>query len=315
MKYSPIFVVLILLLTGCHPQSNLLEPKILYANPRSVVENTPSGFPPLSSEELVQDWGRELHLGIAFAREMDLYRAITCFKSALFLIPENETDRIIQIEYNILQAYYFGHKYFEAVETFEQGNLLNVPSSFPVIQDLLVMLYDSYLQINRPEKAYRILCLISSLDAEKAQDLVLEATIREGAIPAIQELIETHPKQEEVASFLADYQTHMKSVSKAQFFNAVLPGAGYYYVGQKKAAITSFVINALFTAAAYEFFDRGYIAAGLIVTSFELGWYIGGINGAGLAAKDFNQQLYETLGKEMLIRNRLFPALMIQTSF
>ena len=95
----------------------------------------------------------------------------------------------------------------------------------------------------------------------------------------------------------------------------LLPGAGYYYVGQKKAALTAFVINSLFTAAAYQFFAKGYPAAGFITLSFEAGWYFGGINGAGLAAKEYNERLYEVKAKDFMLKERLFPLLTFETSF
>lgn len=310
------FIIMIfgLLIGGCHPHSEMLQPKIIYAPPQRLVDSLQSPFEPLTKEELSQDWGREMGVGIAFAKEMDLYRAITCFKTALFLIP-CENPRYLQIEYYILECYYFGRKYREVIDTFENGKLFNVPFDFPAFHDLVIILFDSYLQIDQPEKAYRILCMISSIDEATAKDLVLEATINEGKLCAIEELSESHPKREEVCFFLEEYKLNTKSVRKAQILNAILPGAGYYYVGQKKSALTSFCINALFAAAAYEFFNRGYIAAGIITTSFEMGWYFGGINGAGLAAKEYNQQLYESFGKELLIQNRLFPVLMLQKSF
>lgn len=79
--------------------------------------------------------------------------------------------------------------------------------------------------------------------------------------------------------------------------------------------MTSFIINALFAAATYQLIDRGYVAAGIIVGSLEMGWYIGGINGAGLEAKEYNQSLYNTCAKEVMIRNQLFPVLMFETTF
>ncbi len=115
--------------------------------------------------------------------------------------------------------------------------------------------------------------------------------------------------------FFSEYCCKAKSVKKAQMLNAILPGAGYYYVGQKKSALTSFIINTLFTAAAYQLFDKGYFAGGLIVSSLELGWYLGGINGAGLEAKEYNQSIYNTMAKDTMAQNRLFPVLMFETTF
>ncbi len=44
-------------------------------------------------------------------------------------------------------------------------------------------------------------------------------------------------------------------------------------------------------------------------------WYFGGIYGAGLAAKEYNKSLFECSAEETKIENKLFPILMIQTTF
>jgi tetratricopeptide (TPR) repeat protein len=314
LKVYP-FVFLCFLCAGCHPNSHLLEPDIRYFPQQNLVEQLCPAFEPLSPEELSQDWGKELYLGLVFAREMDLYRALTCFKRALLLTPREIAERRLQIEYNIVFCYYLGHKYLEAIDAFEAGDLINAPEGFPAFQDLLVILYDSYLQLDRPEKAYRLLCLLSAYDTTTASNLTLEKAICEGNIISIPAIAESLTAEKNVSAFLTDYHMRAKSVSRAQTLNAILPGAGFYYVGQTKSALTSFVINALFIAAAYQFFERGYIPAGVLTTSFEMGWYFGGINGAGLAAKEYNEQLYNALGKEMMIQNRLFPILMLQKGF
>jgi hypothetical protein len=143
----------------------------------------------------------------------------------------------------------------------------------------------------------------------------LGTAIIEVNLPSLSDATEWHPIGDELQEFLIEYSCNKKSVSKAQTLNAILPGAGYYYVGQKKSGLTSFIINALFIAATYQLFDHGYIAAGIITGSLECGWYFGGINGAGLAAKEYNEQLYQSLGKEFMIQNRLFPILTIQKGF
>ena len=42
------------------------------------------------------------------------------------------------------------------------------------------------------------------------------------------------------------------------------------------------------------------LVAGIFTASLEAGWYLGGINGAGLSAKIYNDRLYSELGKEAL---------------
>lgn len=308
-------LILTLLFSSCQTTKCTLEPDICYVPEPRIIECLPSPFPKLTQEERRQDWGRELFLGKSFAKEMDFYRAITCFKKALFLIPRKEEDRRLEIEYDIFFAYYSAGKYQEAIEAFEGSGLNIIPETFPAVDSLLPLLYDAYWQTGQTERACRIWEVISQYNAETANKLSLSTGITEADFPVIAKTSECTPSSDSICELMTCYCNGAKSVSKARTLNALLPGAGYYYVGQKKSAITSFLINALFIAAAYQLFDRGYIPAGIIVTSLEMGWYFGGINGAGIEANQYNQCLYSRLGRETMVRERLFPILMIQTGF
>lgn len=315
---NTLWTVLLLLLTACHPKSCVFEPKICYTPPACLFETLPSAFPALTESELQTDWGRELLIAQALAKEADLYRAITTFKRAEILIQQDplaSRERVLQIEYGIVLAYYAGNKYWEALEYFECSRLIEVPADFPAFRELLIVLYDAYLKTCQKEKALRILNLINSLDSCEADDLLLSTALTEPDFCLLDDVKTRHPLSCEIDSLLTDFCYETKSVKKAQTLNALLPGAGYAYVGQTEAGVTSFLINALFTAAAWQLFDRGYVPAGIIVSSLEFGWYIGGINGAGLAAKEWNERLYATKSKCFLTEQKLFPILMFQTAF
>lgn len=299
---------------GCQPTPCCLEPAICYWPPPYYIERLPTPFPPLTTVERSQDWGKELFLGKAFAKEMDLYRALTCFKRALILIPKRN-ERRFEIEYEIFFAYYVAQKYQEAVEAFEGSRLIDAPESFPVFRDLLIALYDAYIKVDQAERACRILGLLDAIDECAANRLRLETAITQVDFPGMVDAGNLTGSHDAVDGFITTYLAEQKSISKARTLNALLPGAGYYYIGQKKSAITSFVINALFITAAYQLFDRGYIPAGIIVASLETGWYFGGINGAGLEAKQYNEHLYSRLSRATLEKERLFPILMIEKGF
>ena len=293
-------------LTSCQPAVCQFTPEISYTPHSCLIQSKTSAFPPLTDQEIRQQWGKEYYLGISFAEETDLYRAITCWKRALFLLPPKEIERRMQIEYSIVQAYYFGYKYCEAIETFEKGRLMLVEPSFPAYRDLLIVLYDCYYKTGLSEKATAILEALEKVDEAVVEKLEAFTAFSKGDIETLS-LYEPE--------FASEFLCAEKSVQRAKLYNAFLPGAGYLYVGQKKAALTSFLINGLFTWASYRFFEMGNPAAGLITASFETGWYLGGINGAGLAAKEYNQRLYEVNAKEAMIGCNLFPILMLQTSF
>lgn len=301
--------------SGCCLSSTKLEPRIHYEFSRNDVVRKPSAFPPLSAEELQTDWGKELLIGEHFAKSIDLYRAITALKRAQILIPPALRDRRQQIDFMLIESYYFGSKYCDVVQTFEESSLTSISPTFPAFRDLLIILHDCYDKIESFEKAEHILQIIENKEPSLANEIQLSMALVEGDFPRSRALAACSTKCEPVQDFLIQYCTCSKSPRKAQVLNAIFPGAGYYYVGQRRTAVTSFVINALFIAAAYQFFARNSIAAGLITVSLESGWYFGGINGAGLAAKEYNEQLYNNLGKGMMTRNDLFPILMLETSF
>lgn len=285
-----------------------IQPKISLVPGLRNVDCLASAFPKLSEEESREDFGKELQIAIVFAKEFDLYRAITSYKRALILIPKKNLKRIQQIEYSIIECYYLAQKYQEVIDNFETSHLLDVNPEFPAFGQLLVILYDSYLQLGLLEKASRLLKVIEIGNPDISMKLKSYVALTHANFPEIEAL---GLKED----FLIPYECEKKSIRKAKILNAILPGAGYYYIGQKKSATTAFIINTLFTAAAYQFFSRGYIAAGVITTSFEAGWYLGGINGAGLEAREYNERLYEAKGKELMLRKGYFPILTFETSF
>jgi tetratricopeptide (TPR) repeat protein len=305
----------LLLSAGCTIPPCEFEPTILYTPTQRQIEQLPSPFEKLTREDLQYEWGKELYIGLNFANELDFYRAITSFKRALIMLPKSKTDRRMQIEYNIVLSYYLGQKYQEALSYYCSSQLDQATPEFLAYRELLILLYDCYQQTGKEEKAESIRELLEEIDAETAEKLELSEAFIEGDLACISELRDSESEDDSIHDFLNNYHAKALSVNKARTLNAVLPGAGYYYVGQKNAAVTSFIINGLFTWAAYAFFKNGYYAAGAITVSLESGWYIGGINGAGLAANEYNTRLYETGAKETMVKNCLFPVLMLQKSF
>lgn len=311
----PFLAALALLVSGCHPTACRIEPNLCYTPQKRLVESLPPTFTELTAQERRSEWGRELMLGKAFAKEMDLYRAITCFKRAEFLIPRSQFDRLLEIQYDIFLAYYSANKFQDAIDVFESSRLQDAPPCFPAMRELLIALYDAYMRTDQPERACRVHSLLYALDDSAATNLTLSTAIQEVDFCTIADTTPFTPSGGAVSDFVSCYCCESKSIRKAQILNAVLPGAGYYYVGQKKAALTSFLINALFIAASYQLFDRGYIPAAIITTSLEMGWYFGGINGAGLEARQYNEIKYERGARGLLVEERLYPILMFQKGF
>ncbi|MBI2742971.1 MAG: tetratricopeptide repeat protein [Chlamydiales bacterium] len=310
-----VFCSFCLLLSACHHVSDDIEPKINYAVQDRYLKSLPAPFPPLTEHEKQQDWGREYVIGKGFAHQLDLYQAITAFKRSEFLVPQESYKRRLEVQYEILLCYFLAKKYSDVVYTFERSDLRNADQTFPVYHDLLVILYESYQETQEEQKAERILKILEESDAESAEKLSLSSALMRADLPTLHQHAENHSDESYLKPFLASYEAERKSVSKAQALNAVLPGAGYLYLGQKKSALTAVLLNGLFIAASVHFFQHKHLAAGLIFTSFEAGWYFGGIYGGGEEAKYYNERLYEQKASPMMNQKGLFPVFMLRYGF
>jgi len=300
---------------GCYRMLDEIQPQVNYSVQDKYLKHLPPAFLPLTSQEKNEPWGQEYLIAQKFAKDLDLYRAITTFKRAEFLLPENKEIRLEEIQYQVLLAYYLGKRYEQVVETFIHSVLYRANQSFPAYHDLLIIMYESYLELGNKEKGEYILRILQYTFPETAKKLELSTLLIEGNLNEIREIQTSDSSKIDLKNLLNEYDDKKKSPRKARALNALLPGAGYLYLGQKQSALTSFLINGLFIWAATYFYIHGPVAAGIITTSFEAGWYFGGIYGAGESAKLYNERLYEKHAYPILNQNKLFPVLMLKYGF
>lgn len=303
-----------LMTTSCTRVSDQIEPKIDCSVQDRYLLQLPTPFAPLTDEEKKQEWAKEYKIAMGFAHELDLYQAITGFKRALFLLPKGSRQRQLELQYEVLLCYYIAKKYAEVIDTFDASGLHFVVGQFPATHDLLVILFDSYMKVHDPEKAQQVLDYLQIHYPQTATKLKLSNALVSGDI----QTLKTFAKEESypyLPSLLDCYAQKKKSVGKAQGFNALLPGAGYLYIGQKQSAITAFLLNGLFIGATYYFFHKGNIPAGVIFAGFEAGWYFGGIYGAGEEAKFYNERMYEQCATPIMNNYQLFPIFSLKYAF
>lgn len=81
--------------------------------------------------------------------------------------------------------------------------------------------------------------------------------------------------------------------------SAALPGAGQAYVGRWRDALSSLLMNALWTSAALIALNQQEYAVAVIVGAGELFWYGGNIFGAITAAHRFNDVTRKELFKSL----------------
>ena len=299
------------LLTSCSHNEEI-KPNLTCSPPASFWEGHKAGFQPLSPEEKKSEWGKELFIATHLARQQDLFGAATGFKRAQILLNDElpTSPRSAQIEYDLILSYWLANKYAAVIELFENSTITVTPANFVPYDTLLIVLYDSYLKIKEPNKAVTIFNLIQQHSPDLAKRLTLYQELSSANLTALE--VDTTP---EIQDLMHSYHTHKKSANKARLYNALLPGAGYLYIGQAQSAFTSLLLNALFIAATYEFAKHGQTAAAIISGGFELGWYVGGIIGGGLAAEQYNSKLYNRLARDVMLRKNLFPILMLDYAF
>lgn len=309
------FVVCLLSFSSCYRVPNKIEPEFSYVLQGKYIKSLQTSFPPLDEHEKSQEWGREYLIGVAFAKRLDLYRAVTAFKRSEILTPDKDFHRKQEVEYYSILCYYLGNRYEEVLDAFEDSSLRIIDTKFPTYHDLLVILYESYLYTEDEEKSKKVLDVLQTQFPDTARQLRLSTALTKAQLSDISKKTYNKETNADVAFLIKDFNKDKKSIATAQGLNALLPGAGYLYVGQKQSALTAFLLNGLFIAAAVHFFTHGHTAAGLIVTSFESGWYFGGIYGAGEAAKLYNERLYEDKAITTLNNNNLFPIFSLRYGF
>src|SRR3990167_6944062 len=307
--------LLSLFFASCYRVPDEIDPKVSYRLQDQHFERLNSAFNPLSEEEKHSDWGKEFLIAKAFTKELDLYRAISTFKRAEILLFDMDKERKLEIQYDMVLCLFLGKKYQDAVELFERSDLCRVDKTFFAYHDLLLVLYECYHELDDAEKQGCILEMLGKTFPETGENLQLSQAIREGDLSQIVCFAEGFNGPSYLSCLPDTFYAEKKSVGTAQFLNAIFPGAGYLYIGQHKSAFTAFLLNGLFVAAAYQFFHRGHLAAGIITSSFEAGWYFGGIYGAGEEAKYYNERLYEKNASTVLNEHCLFPTLMMKYEF
>jgi tetratricopeptide (TPR) repeat protein len=313
MKLFGFLFSFLIVCSGCYRVADKINPRLDYEVQDQHVASLKCPFPPLSMEERASPWGRELVIAETFAGQLDLYRAISTYKRAEILV--DDPVRKLEVQYDILLSYFLAKRYDEAVLEFERSPLANVDKTFPAYHDLLLILFECYRELDWPDKQSRILELIRKDYPETAEKIQISTALRVGNLEEIKVYADGFQNYSYLDNLLDNYYAQKKSVATAQTLNALMPGAGYLYIGQKTSAFTAFLLNGLFIFAATEFFIHGHTAAGIITTLFESGWYFGGIYGAGEEAKYYNERVYEKRASVVLNETKLFPVLMLQYGF
>lgn len=305
------FFWIALLCSSCVKVDDTISPRLSLQVDKDHIKNLASAFDPLSEEEKQEDWAKEYNIGMRFAQNFDLYRAISTFKRSEVL-AENDSSRLLELSYFMIYCYYLGEKYYDAVKTFESSDLMNVDLSFSPHHDLLLVLLKSYMEIGDAEKSTKIQNLLEKNYPKTHKDVKISLALQSGDLATLHAFSHEYPYLESLSEH---YHLNKKSPMKAQVFNAILPGMGYWYLGLHKSAFSSFLFNSLFIYTSLHFFREGNIAAGILSSCFEFGWYVGSIYGAGESAKYYNERIYEKYASGIAEQHKHTPTFMLRYGF
>jgi hypothetical protein len=287
-----------------------IDPQISFTMTDKALLALPPAFP--ASQMGITPWETESFLAKSFYNQFDLYQAVVSFKKAAFLSESKDITFSQRSLYSAFFCYFLAKKYDDALFLFEHSSLHLVDKDFTPYHDLLVILYASYLltpQTNNTFaiKADNIFGILKQAYPETAEKLLLWNQLIKAAQANRLSLSDKPFLKKAIDTFFSE----RKSPLTAELLNTALPGSGYLYLGQKQSTMTAFLLNTLFVAAAWHSFAAAHLAAGIIFTSFEMGWYYGGIIGAGEETNFYNTRLYESLLIPVMLENRLFPELML----
>ncbi len=93
LRTIPLLFLFLALFSSCNRTKDEIKPQLTYQVSDWHVQRLPSAFEPLTTAETDKEWGKEYRIGLALAKELDLYRAVTAFKRAELLAPIGSPER------------------------------------------------------------------------------------------------------------------------------------------------------------------------------------------------------------------------------
>lgn len=239
--------------------------------------------------------------------DQEFYRAITEYRRFIAYFPEEE--KIDEIYLKICNCYYLGERYFDAINWAKKT--LAKSSKPSILAQGNLIAGDSYFALGNYSAAQNFYSAVLSIE-----DLDLDWSDRARLKLGICALREEKwlKASREFASIKSDSQYFRKSQlfsQKALEGNdlphkslwlagalSLIPGAGYYYAGNKGTALASFIVNSLFIWGTCEAFNKEEKAVGAVIGLFAFGLYSGNIYGSIGSAARYNEQQKEKFWAE-----------------
>lgn len=177
-----------------------IQPQLDFAVQDKYLLHLKSVFVPLTPEEKATRWGVEYQIGMEFAKKLDLYQSITALKRADILIDEKQFQRKAEIQYQIINCYYLAKRYQDVIDSFEESILASTDRNFAAFQDLLIILFESYLQCDNEEHANRVLRSMEKFHPTIAKKLIITSAIVKADFEELKRISEDTTTQDAIAA-------------------------------------------------------------------------------------------------------------------
>ena len=243
----------------------------------------------------------------------DFHLAVAEYNRFIFLFPGHA--RVEEAAYNVGVCYLSARQYRRAVQSFKEI-MLSYPDGHYTDKAQFRM-SEAYLSSNQAGAA--ITSLRNLAFATDDADVRDEAYYRMGwvyigmgqwdqSLTVFAEI-----SQEGRNSFrLAELSRALEKEPKMKQKNAatagtlaIIPGAGYLYLGRYQDAMIALLVNGGLIWAAYEAFSNDLYALGSVITFVEIGFYAGNIYGSVASAHKYNhkkeRQWIENLGQRLKV--------------
>lgn len=229
--------------------------------------------------------------------EGDYYRAITEYKRIIHDSPQSDLAKEARLKIAI--AYIKGKRFDSALLTLEKFR--QSYSDDPLVIEAIFLEGEAWFSAGNYKEALKIFQKVGRqplLPEQKERAIsakgwtLMKMGRWKEASAVFDSLGETEQGRYLRLSLDLDKGERLprKSPALAGTLSAIIPGAGQLYVGRKRDAFVSFLLNGAFIAGAAEAFRKGEDAIGGILLFFEAGWYTGNIYSAAGGAHKYNDK-------------------------
>jgi outer membrane protein assembly factor BamD (BamD/ComL family)/TM2 domain-containing membrane protein YozV len=241
----------------------------------------------------------QLQLARGFIDQGEYYRAVTELKRLAILFPKSQ--HLERATYAEALASYLGEEYERAAQL-----AFGLARDNPTGERAFAASYLQSLAYWKSKQHKMALGALSVVEASPADRTayekekiactkavyLMEAGHPKAGLVALKSYLEVNPDAASARAGMAALEKFddmpTKSPTLAGVLSALLPGAGYAYAGRWGDGAASLLLNGLFAAAAYDLLRDDKYAAGYLVGSIGLSFYVGNIYGSANAAHRFN---------------------------